>query len=320
MLLPAIRTWSEWGAMFTDVARWTPAVRAICRQAGLPVRDIAAGYPGTNAVFVLDQTYVLKIYAPFCRHDFEIERELYPLLIDVGLPVPEVVAQGVLLDRIRWPYIVMTFLPGAPIREVRSEIAQAELLHLAGNLGRMLRTLHRIPLARVQSLDTSEAAWLQFIKQQKTKVVDRNRHEGVLPVRVLKEMPRFLSVTLADMSSTSLVLLNGDVTEDHLLLNQVDARWQISGLIDLADSLVGWPDYEWVALWFGALGRNRAALQATLAAYDPAMALDAAFYRRAFAFTLLHEFGAQIIAEVLTQLGRPNVRSLQHLQALLWGV
>ena len=70
MLLPAIHTWAEWASLFTNVPRWTPVVHAIGRQAAIPIERIEAGFPGTNAVFVLDRTYVLKIYAPFCRRDF----------------------------------------------------------------------------------------------------------------------------------------------------------------------------------------------------------------------------------------------------------
>ena len=51
-MLPEIRTWSEWGRLFTDAALWAPAVREVCRQTQLPVTEIEAGYPGTNvAVF-----------------------------------------------------------------------------------------------------------------------------------------------------------------------------------------------------------------------------------------------------------------------------
>ena len=80
MLLPDIKTWQEWGGMFTDVAQWRAAVDEICRREQIRYRQIMAGYPGTNAVFVLDRSYVVKIYAPFCHEDFDLERTLYPIL------------------------------------------------------------------------------------------------------------------------------------------------------------------------------------------------------------------------------------------------
>ena len=80
MLLPAIRTWAEWGEMFTNVAQWAPVVRAICRKEGIPCRDLEAGYPGTNAVYIVDRTCVVKVYAPFCHEDYALECDLYPIL------------------------------------------------------------------------------------------------------------------------------------------------------------------------------------------------------------------------------------------------
>jgi len=319
MLLPAIRTWAEWGSMFTDVARWTPAVRAICRQVDLPVREIKAGYPGTNAVFVLDGAYVLKIYAPFCHRDFDLERELYPLLAQIpDFPVPHVVAQGVLVDRIRWPYIVMTYLPGEPIREVRGQIPRDNLLEIMTCLGNFVRVLHAAPLTQITSLDTSLEGWQRFVQRQKVRAVERNRRHGVLPLSILKAIPRFITTALQASPAGPLCLMNGDLTEDHVLLVRQDGRWHISGLIDFADSLIGRSDYEWAALWFSALDRDREALHYFMQGYDANLVLDAAFVQRAMAFTFLHEFSAEIITGTLEALGDPTFTSMGDLQAKLW--
>lgn len=317
-MLPIIHSWDEWGKLFTDVARWTPAVLEICRQAGLTVRDVAAGFPGTNAVFVLDRAYVLKVYAPFCRRDFEIERVLYPLLSPV-LPVPQVIAQGVFEDRRPWPYIVMNFLPGRPIREVRAQIPRSNLRDIAADLGRMVRALHRIPPEPLLAPAGPLQPWEQFLKARRKNLVEQNRREGALPLTLLKEIPHFLTQALSSAPPAPNLLLNGDLTEDHVLLEERAGVWRISGLIDFADSLVGPQDYEWTALWFSGLARDAGALQAFMSAYDPDLQLDAAFFRRALAFTFLHEFGALIIAEVLGQMGRPQIASLGELRAVLWG-
>ncbi len=316
-MLPIIHSWGEWGKFFTDVARWRPAVLEICRQAGLAVREVEAGFPGTNAVFVLDRAYVLKVYAPFCHRDFEIERALYPLLSPV-LPVPQVIAQGVFEDRRPWPYIVMNFLPGRPIREVRAQIPHDNLLDIAADLGRMVHTLHRIPPEPLLAPAGPLEPWERFLKERRKNLAAQNRREGALPLTLLKELPYFLTETLSTMPPSAAVLLNGDLTEDHILLEERDGVWRISALIDFADSLVGPVDYEWAALWFSGLARDAGCRQAFMAAYDPDLPLDAAFYRRALAFTFLHEFGAEIIAEVMGQLGNPQIASLEELTARLW--
>ena len=44
---------------------------------------------------------------------------------------------------------------------------------------------------------------------------------------------------------TTPVLVNRDLTEDHLYLTAGDGRWQISGLIDFADSVIGPKELDW---------------------------------------------------------------------------
>jgi len=318
-LLPVITTWSEWGRIFTNTAQWTAAVREICQRHSLPVRRVEAGYPGTNAVFVVDNTYVVKIYAPFCPEDFDLERELYALLgPNPRLPVPQLVAQGVLEDQIRWPYIVIDFKPGVPIREVRDRIPRRNLERIAAHLGEMVRELHRVPVASLTSLPISQASWEAFVRRRQVEVADPAHWAGILPAPVVAEIPEFLASVLAGDAEMPLALLNGDLTEDHILLEQRNGKWRISALIDFGDALVGACDYEWIALWFSGLDRDYDGLAAFMAAYDPHLKLDDAFFARAMAFTFLHEFGVDILALTLKALGQPQMTSIQELQALLW--
>ncbi len=319
MLLPAIETWKQWGAMFTSVPHWTPAVQEICRRTGISARHIEAGYPGTNAVFVLDQTYVVKIYAPFCHADFELERALYPIVSEhTRIPSPRLLAQGVLVDAIRWPYIVMDYKPGQPIREVRPRLGADDLLDLASTLGAMVRQLHQIPLRRLARVRHARDEWAVWRQLRMKRCIDELRREDGLPAQLLDEIDAFLRSQTWEQDAR-MVLVNGDLTEDHILMEKHAGRWRISGLLDFADALIAPREYEWIALWFGALESHAGELQAFMRGYDPNLSLDDAFFHRALAFTFLHQFGAGIIATTLERLGRPRVRSLPELSEILWG-
>lgn len=331
--LPVIRTWQAWGEVFTDVAVWAPAVREICRRAGLPCRTIEAGYPGTNAVFIVNRAsgskpdansadaapFVVKIYAPFCLEDFRLECELHPLLAKVPeLNAPRLLGAGELDAGSTWRYLLLSFLPGRPIREVRKDIPSDQLQDLAHELGRRLHALHSVPITGLRELDAARSGWEDYVATQIPRTVKELRRESTLPAGILADIPDFVRSTAAADRSAPLVLVNGDVTEDHLLLERGDGTWTISGLIDFADSRVAPRAYEWIALWFGAFDRDPRALQAFMTGYDPQIELDAGFYRRAMAYTFLHEFGALIIDMVLEKLARPPVETIAELQRLLW--
>jgi hypothetical protein len=116
-LLPAIRDWSEWSAVFTDAALWRPAVErlwvaepSLAARTGVGrIETMTAGFPGTCAVFILNESAVIKLFPPLVAGDFDRERAVYRLL-DGRLPeMPRLLADGVLRDRIDWPYLVTSF-------------------------------------------------------------------------------------------------------------------------------------------------------------------------------------------------------------------
>lgn len=318
MLLPVIETWKQWGAMFTDVAQWTPTVREVCRREGIGFEHIEAGYPGTNAVFVLDGRWVVKIYAPFCHADFELERMLYPLLSETThIPSPRLLAEGVLEDALHWPYIVMDFKPGQSIREVRTQISTPNRIEIAMALGAMTYELHGIPLIRVAQMPNLRSDWPAFHRQRLTGCLAELKTRVGLPAPILDEIAAFLTANV-NGESAPLMLINGDLTEDHILLEEKDGWWRVSGLLDFADALIAPRAYEWIALWFGALDRQFDEFAAFMRSYNPAILLDGAFFQEALLFTFLHQFGAGIVADVLKKWRNSPPESLAELQRVLW--
>ena len=322
--LPEVKTWDDWGKVFLDAPTWAPLVEEICRRAGTPCHTITAGYPGSNAVFVVSRKQpspraVVKIYAPFCHEDYAFEREIHVLLERTpALCAPRLVTHGILESSSKWPFIVLSFVPGEPIREVRDEIDDRSLLNIAEELGRRLRHLHTIPLSTLSAMDVTRAGWQRYTQQQIARATAALRRKTALPDHVINRVPAFVNTVLAEQGTPDLVLVSGDVTEDHVMLQRHGDVWAISGLIDFADARVAPREYEWVALWFSALARNTSGLEACMKGYDPAQVLDEAFLRQAMAYTFLHEFGAPIISEMLSPKQTQRIESIHSLQTALF--
>jgi hygromycin-B 7''-O-kinase len=314
-----VRTKEEWGRVFTRIETWRPLVEEICRRHGLAnPGGVRAGYPGTHAVFVVDEAVVVKIAAPFWRDDFMREQELYRLLAGrADLLAPRLLAHGVIGAGQEWPYFIMQKMPGLRIGEVWEEIPPRNRIEIAERLGAMVRVLHDFPLSEIQWLDSSAAAWERFVHGQIAGCVEHHRRQGSLPAHLLEQLPLFLSeaavLPAADFTPS---LLNCDITEDHVLLSPDGSRWVITGLIDYGDAQAGDPYYEWVALGLGALAGVRNLLRCFLSSYgwEPA---DAGFSRRMLAWTLLHRFSD--MRPHLERLGgAERVRRLEELQEALW--
>ncbi len=318
-VLPAVRDWAEWGALFTDAARWRPAIARLwavepslaARTGVASVGRVAAGFPGTCAVFVLDEAAVIKFFPPLVAGDFVREREVYRLLAGRVPEMPRLLASGVLRDRIDWPYLVTSFCPGRDWREARAEMPAEEQLAVARTLGERIRRVHRTAIPPGGEWPPGDA-WPRFVAARLAALPDALR--AALPEAVVAAAEAFLRGT--DWFTGRPCLLHADLTEDHALVERRDGRWALSGLLDWADAEVGDPLYEWVALFFGFCGRDMALFRAFLAGYDPAAPLPPR--RQLLAFTLLHRFGLNIIAAVLSDEERRDLRGIDELAGRLF--
>jgi hygromycin-B 7''-O-kinase len=319
--LPVPDNWSQWGAIFTNAPLWDPVIRNICQNTGAAEgKIIKAGYPGSSAVFVVDEKVVVKVFAPFLTKDYHHEVETYRL-IDTRLdPVmPELVAHGTYPDKIDWYFLIMSFVPGEPIRTVRDVIPRQEKKAIAKDLGWYIRRLHHTPLDDASVIHAKAADWFAFLKERRKRGLEELRDKTELPLPVLREIFHLLaSDVFLPSGDFRPSLLNGDFTEDHLLLEKRLGEWRISGLIDWADSLVGATEYEWVTLWFGLCGQDVLMFRDIMAAYNPDIRLDRLFRRRMMAYTFIHRFGPDLIGGLMRQPAAPKIASLADMQSWLW--
>lgn len=322
-LLPAVREWVEWPPVFNDAALWPSVARRIwAADAALraatgiaaPTR-IAAGYPGTCAVLIVDEAAVLKIFPPPLANDFARERAVYRLP-GLTLPfAPALLAEGVLRDRVDWPYLVFSFLPGVAWRDALPAVPPDARAAIMNDLGRAIRAVHDAPLPDAGSWP-SRAAWEPFLKQRLAQGPQELRLRTALPDGLIGDIEAILAGIEWHVAPPR--LLHADLTEDHLLVDQEEGHWYISGLIDWADAEVGDPYYEWIALWFGLCRRRGELWRAFLDGYDPAWTAATPDIDRLTAFTFLHRFGTGILNDVLAPDEQRALSVLADLQRALF--
>lgn len=329
--LPASPTWEDWSGMYVDTDLWTPVIRAICHGEGIPVERIHCGFPGTNAVFLLDtgdgSELVIKIAPPQCREDQRTELAIGRALSG-RIPVPAIVASGVFHDRTDWPWFIMTRMPGVAAREVRGGMRRDQWLALCREAGMLVKGIHATPLSALTGMDgvTADAAWQNQWREQPQTTLVRLRQEKVFSVEDLTRLQAFHRRTMdsgtrpAPASGDHLTLVNADLTEDHLLVMEEAGQWRIGALIDLADGCLAPAAYEWPALWFGLLGRDREALHAFFSGYDPAWRDTPAFWTSLLAHVLAHRFGFHMLRDAMAKGGAGSLPDdLFPEFAAIWG-
>ena len=317
-LLPPIDSWKRWSATFNDVRLWRPVVDAVCAREGIAYDRIEAPESNTNAVFILDRSLVIKIYSPFWT-EFPFERGLMELLARDGeVPVPAIRAAGVFRDRTDWSYLAMQFCAGRPLDKLQPELTRQALLEVAAGTGRIVRRLHAVDREPLAAVDKGES-WETLLDRRRQQVLPEMVDRGLIVPNIVPELEPLLDEAVTASRTAPRVVVHGDLNAEHLLLDERRGKWTVSGLIDFGDARIGVPDYEWMPLWLGLCNRDAGVMRAILRAYDPALLEDARLGCRIAAWTLLHDFGTDAIAEVFDNTGatRP-ARSLLALRSLVW--
>lgn len=271
-LLPELATQREYSAIYADTARWLPALRAIARRHGLDPAMLQRQALGTNLVYRTGGT-IVKLFCRLWAQDCEAER----LALEAvgGLGVPEVLAAGELEG---WPYLLLRVVPGVPAAEVWGQLDEQQREGVVRELGGLMRQIHAVPPPSGLKTD-----WPGFIAARISEALAHHGAGEPWDTWIGKRLVAFAEPAAAA------VLLNGDITADHLLLERTGGHWRVGGLIDFGDAKVGHPLYEFVApLAFYTFGRPSLS-RALVEAYGGWRVEEVAEVLTTYC--LLHEFG-----------------------------
>ncbi len=294
-MLPQIQDLEGYRAIYAQNKPWLPAMRYICNRHDLDPATLQRQVLGTHVVFKASQV-ILKLFCPLWLGDYTAEKVVLEAI--EGIPAPEIMATGEIEG---WPYLVMTVVPGKPLLVVWDQLEKDQQQGIVVQLGQMLRTLHWLPPLPQLAND-----WDAFLGERLANW--REHHQPSPP------WSGWLAQLLEDFSEPSFdpVLLNGDITADHLLLSEQDGRWVISGLIDFGDAMMGHPYYDFIApLTFITVGQPRLS-RLLLESYG--LDLTPECTRRLTAYCFLHRF-----AHLSDFLARYQVADGPAFHLALWG-
>ena len=320
-MLASIRidSWDDWTRVYNDVSVWRSLVDGICVREGIGYRQLHPASANTNAVFLLDRAYALKIYSPFWD-EFDFERRLLDALgSHQEIPASDIVGYGRISDAdgVLWPYLITRYSAARSYSEIRNELSNKDALSLAAQLGQIVRALHALDTTQLAT-DATEQGWANVVVERRRAALSELTEAGVLGTKIVKPLESLLDQAIEADRPESRVIIHGYLGADHVLCAPTDEGWKIEALIDFGDAKVGVRGYEWMPLWLGFFDRNPVSARAFLYAYDSSLFDDHEFPMRAIAWTLLHDFGADELTRLWRERGQPEpYASIEALQELL---
>ena len=281
--LPVISTAADYNRHFHD-NMWRQVAAEICVRHNLSCSSLRRSPQGENIIFFVDETFVVKIFAPFRENYWREKVALDFAQGKLSIRTPELVHAGEIEG---WSYLVMTKLAGHASREVWASTERSDRLEITSRLGVAMSELHAHDAPLRTALDRD---WRGFVERQACESVERQRSCGANP-EWLESLPSYIATRLALLpTDIKPVFLHGDVHAGNVLLGEEGGRWKVSGLIDFGDSLCGFNEYEFVAPGVLMAQGDRELQRALLLAYGYNEAqLDLTLRARLMLLTVLYE-------------------------------
>lgn len=313
-MLPTVDKLEDYRRSYRDAGVWLPVMRAICQRHSLDASQLEFAPPGTHVVFRIEGLY-LKLFAPLWADDFVTERLVLHRLSEradaLPVPTPHLVAEGEIED---WPYLVVTAVEGMPLCQVWDEMDVHDREHVAACCGELMAALHATP---TEGLEPIAVDWPAFVEEQTQACFDGIARAGLGERWVHDVHAFFARLPPLFEPGFRLVLLNADLTDEHVLVSRREGRWEVTGYIDFGDAMLGHPHYEFAAPGCSITRGFPCLQQAMLLAYGFAEdQLDKALADRLMAYTLLHRFIT--VPELLKSFGLPDIARLEDIGGSLW--
>jgi len=295
-------THSEFWQNHNNNSLWDEVIQALLEQESIQYQTISRFPMGGNIVYDINGQLVVKLFAPFDSHEYEIETEVLEKTdwSQIEIQVPQLVTKGIFEG---WHFFVMTRVPGELLIDIWKELLFNERIAVASDLGRLIKQMHRLDVTTYKNLDQSFDEW---ILDQKTRVHYHHEKTGLSP-KLVDEVTQYVSTF---HSTGEAVLLTGEYTPFNLLVNQVDGQWTLTGLIDFADCFIGESTYDLLGPILFTFYKEEGLTKAFLEGYG--LELSEKLRERLMQLLLLHRF-SHLPNYMEDEIVMSNVESLEEL-------
>jgi hygromycin-B 7''-O-kinase len=311
-------TVAEYEKVLLDVDYWCRYVDAAIRQIGLqPATKIKSPRQGSNVVFLVDDSYFVKIFTPVLngRQQQGIEKLALEILDDYPeVLAPKLIGSGSLFPDRDWPwdFVVTRRLPGRTLDHLWDGLETSQREAVARDIGKYLRALHSIPVPGVlRDLISLRMGPEDFLVKWVCDVRARSLRFGI-PKHLAEQAPAFVERWLPNPEQTA--ILHGDLTGEHMFGLVGQSRWTTTGFIDYGDLKLGNPLYDLVAIHFGIFLADTKLLGILFESYGDMPVYEA---NAMMALALVHEW------DVLRELFQEDrvlasTTSLESVAEILW--
>jgi hygromycin-B 7''-O-kinase len=312
--LPGITSYEEFEKLKPNQDLWEAAARKIIERHGLPNASLTLFPDGSNIVFGYGTDQIIKIFVPVLKNQYESEKlVLKQVYGKLSIFTPELQHSGEIDG---WPYLIMSRIEGRTLEGLWETLPFENKSILVRQLGTLIREVHSISVQGLESLDSH---WDTFLETQRMNC--RERHQSLnLPLPLTNEIHSYLTAARHLLPrDIRPVLLTGEYTPMNLIVKANKGVWELNGLIDFGDSMLGAPEYDFLGPGAFLIQGDKQLARELLISYGYSTEdINAELSRKLTALTILHKY-SNLNIQIRIPNWQEQAKTWVELESLIWG-
>jgi aminoglycoside phosphotransferase (APT) family kinase protein len=272
-------------------AQWKEFAAAACDDAGIKQESLEiittwdqkfehVDLFRNNAVFRINNQYILKIVGTDALWHFNIERAVLQTLSE-AIPAPRLIASGIIENGS--PFIIMSEIAGETLQNAWGELSPLELRQIAREIGAITAQLHRQPQDKLAAVEAEFGGRNESFEEMKTDRIAEIKAMDRFSTRHKNELLEFLYGEARDFLDVPPAFTHADFSHDHIYLTREYNELRVSGLIDWGEAMLGPPEWDIAFHWFWTFSQDHDTMRECIDAYYQDAPRPDRFARRCFA-------------------------------------
>ncbi|NOT79777.1 MAG: aminoglycoside phosphotransferase family protein [Bacteriovoracaceae bacterium] len=187
---------------------------------------------GSSLVFKIGTEHFLKITPPFYSGSIEAE---FAATKTIGNQLPFSIPNILVNDQIeKWNYIITTHVKGQQAKNVCRIMTHENMKIFAKDIGKIIKDIHSI---QSEGFERDFGPWSVYLENNLKNQEEIHLNRGNSP-EWSKKISQFVNkYTKQLLSLGPAKLIHADLNHEHLMLEEMNNEWRVTGVLDFADSM-----------------------------------------------------------------------------------
>jgi len=219
------------------LAAWMPALAQLQREFDLPNAPWEKIAKGSNALFALGDSVIVKLVPPNWRRQGDKELLVTPMLEGrLSLRTPKLIGGGEIDN---WVFVISTRLSGTSLADIWPSLPHEQKRSIMAQTGEVLREFRAVPFAEDIAIRVN---WPSYLDALISSCIARHQRRN-MPADLVAQVLPYIEAAGDFTAPGEARFIHMDFHPWNLMAKEVAGQWRLDGLLDFGDAIVGNSDH-----------------------------------------------------------------------------